>query len=131
MTIFSTSWLKRYQDTLNADPEMQVVGNWFTVSMSLTAGDERCILRFKRGQIVEIIESPRIDVRCAFGFRTSPEIWGRYLSQSPEPLYHDIFAMIMRVPGFVLEGDSLVAMQHARALHRAMKVMRTVPGTQA
>jgi hypothetical protein len=34
--------------------------------------------------------------------------------------------MLMRVPGFVLEGDTLVAMQHARALHRAMKVMRTI-----
>ena len=32
----------------------------------------------------------------------------------------------MRVPGFVLEGDTLVAMQNARALHRAMNVMRTV-----
>jgi hypothetical protein len=30
------------------------------------------------------------------------------------------------VPGFVLEGDTLVAMQNARALHRAMRVMRTV-----
>ena len=29
--------------------------------------------------------------------------------------------MLMRVPGFVLEGDTLVAMQHARALHRVMK----------
>jgi len=26
----------------------------------------------------------------------------------------------------LFEGDSLVAMQHARALHRAMKVMRLV-----
>jgi hypothetical protein len=34
--------------------------------------------------------------------------------------------MLMRVPGFVLEGDTLVAMQHARALQRAMKVMRTL-----
>jgi hypothetical protein len=30
------------------------------------------------------------------------------------------------VPGFVLEGDTLIAMQHARALHRAMNLMRTV-----
>ena len=42
------------------------------------------------------------------------------------PLYHDFFAMLMRVPGFVLEGDTLAAMQNARALHRAMNVMRTL-----
>jgi hypothetical protein len=34
--------------------------------------------------------------------------------------------MLMRVPGFVLEGDTLVAMQHARAMHRMMRVMRMV-----
>ena len=50
----------------------------------------------------------------------------RPLSPTPEPLYHDFFAMLMRVPGFVLEGDTLAAMQNARALHRAMNVMRTL-----
>ena len=35
-----------------------------------------------------------------------------------------VFAMLMRVPEFVLEGDSLVAMQNARALHRMMNIMR-------
>ena len=34
--------------------------------------------------------------------------------------------MIMRVPEFVLEGDTLVAMQNARALHRMMGLMRSV-----
>ena len=33
--------------------------------------------------------------------------------------------MLMRVPEFVLEGDSLVAMQNARALQRMMNLMRS------
>ena len=84
------------------------------------------IVVLERGRIVEALGAPRIDVRCAFGFRASPEIWAKFLSPDPEPLYHDFFAMLMRVPGFTLEGDTLVAMQHARALHRAMNVMRTL-----
>ena len=32
--------------------------------------------------------------------------------------------MLMRVPEFRLEGDSLVAMQNARALHRRINIMR-------
>jgi hypothetical protein len=70
--------------------------------------------------------APRLDAPCAFGFRAHADVWRRFFSEPPEPLYHDVFAMLMRVPGFVLEGDTLVAMQHARALHRAMRVMRTV-----
>ena len=123
---FSAPWLKRFQERVNADPEMQAIGDWFTTAYSLTCGDRRCVLRFERGRLVEIADSPRIDVRCAFGFRASPEIWAKFFANDPEPLYHDFFAMLMRVPGFVLEGDSLVAMQNARALHRAMNLMRSV-----
>jgi hypothetical protein len=124
--MFSESWLERFRDLLATDAEMKVVGDWFTLSMSLTSGDDRCIVRFESGQLVQWFVAPKLGVPCSFGFRASPEIWRRYMTQPPEPLYHDVFAMLMRVPGFVLEGDSLVAMQHARALHRVMKVMRTV-----
>jgi hypothetical protein len=124
--MFSTDWLSRAQAKVNADAEMQVIGDWFTVAFSLTSGDRRAILRFERGRLVDAIPSPRLDVRCAFGFRAPLDIWTRFFATEPEPLYHDFFAMLMRVPAFVLEGDTLVAMQHARALHRAMNVMRTV-----
>jgi hypothetical protein len=126
LTAFSESWLTRFRDRVNGDPEMAVIGDWFTTAFSLTCGDRRCIVRFEKGKLVEIVPAPRIDARCAFGFRASEEIWSRFLSPQPEPLYHDFFAMLMRVPGFVLEGDTLAAMQNARALHRAMNVMRTL-----
>jgi pimeloyl-ACP methyl ester carboxylesterase len=120
----SDAWFADYQQRLNADAEMDAIGTWFTTAMSLTCGDQRWILRFNRGKLIEVIPSPRIDVRCAFGFRASQDIWDRFFAERPEPLYHDIFAMLMRVPGFVLEGDSLVALQNVRALHRAMRLMR-------
>jgi hypothetical protein len=126
MTMFSAEWLARLQTMLNDDAELGVIGDWFTVAMSLSCGDERCVLRFERGRLVQTIAAPRLDTPCAFGFRASADIWRRFFGDPPEPLYHDIFAMLMRVPGFVLEGDTLVAMQHARALHRAMRVLRTV-----
>src|SRR5262249_16168501 len=109
--MFTDAWLKRFQNRINEDPEMQVIGDWFTAAFSLASEDRRCIVRFERGKLIETIVSPRLDVRCAFGFRASAEIWSRFFRQDPEPLYHDVFAMLMRVPGFVLEGDTLVAMQ--------------------
>ena len=126
MKAFTESWLGEFRDRVNADPEMAVIGDWFTTAFSLTCGDRRCIVRFEKGKLVETIPSPKIDRRCVFGFRASEDIWTKFFSPVPEPLYHDFFAMLMRVPGFVLEGDTLVAMQNARALHRAMNVMRTV-----
>jgi pimeloyl-ACP methyl ester carboxylesterase len=130
-SIFSADWLKHAQVRINADPELHTIGRWFSVAFSLTSGERRAIVRFERGQLVDAVVSPRLDVPCAFGFRASPDIWGRFFAPDPEPLYHDFFAMLMRVPGFVLEGDSLIAMQHARALHRTMNVMRMTPHEDA
>lgn len=118
------SWLARYRDRVNADPEMAVIGDWLSTTFTLTFDDSRFALKVDKGKIVDIVASPRLDVRAPFGFRAPVHVWRKFLSPDPPPLYHDFFAMLMRVPEFTLEGDSLIAMQNARALHRLMNIMR-------
>jgi hypothetical protein len=118
------AWLARYRERVNADPELKVIGDWFTTTLALTFGESRYALTVEKGRIVDIIAQPRLDVRALFGFRAPVEVWRKFLSADPPPLFHDFFAMLMRVPEFVLEGDSLAAMQNARALHRMMNLMR-------
>jgi len=118
------AWLEAFRNRVNADPEMKLIGRWFTTSISLSFGDTRYVLRVDQGRIGDIVANPRIDARAAFGFRAPVEVWCKFLSAAPPPLYHDFFAMLMRVPEFVIEGDSFLAMQNARALHRMMNLMR-------
>ncbi|HWI29452.1 MAG TPA: hypothetical protein VN668_20930 [Stellaceae bacterium] len=118
------AWVEGFRDRVNHDAEMRAIGDWFTASMSLGFGETRYVLRLDKGRIAEIVAEPRLDTRASFGFRAPLDTWRKYLSPSPPPLYHDFFAMLMRVPDFVIEGDSLVAMQNARALHRLMTLMR-------
>lgn len=125
------SWLARYRDRVNADPELNVIGEWLTTTFSLTFGEARYALAIDKGKIVDVIASPRLDVRTAFGFRAPVAVWQKFLSPNPPPLFHDFFAMLMRVPEFVLEGDSLLAMQNARALHRMMNIMREAGAVHA
>ncbi len=122
------TWLEAFRERVNADPEMKLIGQWFTTSVSLSFGDTRYVLGVEEGRIGDIVAQPRIDTRAAFGFRAPVEVWRKFLSAKPPPLYHDFFAMLMRVPEFTIEGDSLIAMQNARALHRMMNLMR---GTEA
>ena len=117
-------WMEAYLARVNADSEMEVIGNWFTTSFSLAFGERRYVVRIERGRMVDIDAAPRIDSRAAFGFRAPLDVWRKFVSPDPPALYHDFFAMLMRVPEFVLEGDGLVAMQNARALHRLMNLMR-------
>jgi len=117
------AWLARYRSQVNGDAELKVIGGWFTTTFGLTFGDSRYAVQVEKGRIVNIV-TPRLDVRTPFGFRAPVAVWRKFLSPNPPPLFHDFFAMLMRVPDFVLEGDSLVAMQNARALHRMMNIMR-------
>jgi len=117
-------WMEGFRDRVNADPEMAVIGDWFSTAFSLTFGERRYVVRVERGRIADINGTPRIDARSAFGFRAPMEVWRKFVSPEPPALYHDFFAMLMRVPEFVLEGDGLVAMQNARALQRMMNLMR-------
>jgi hypothetical protein len=118
------AWLARYRERVNGDAELKVIGDWFTTTFALTFGDARYAVKVEKGRIVDLIANPRIDVRTPFGLRAPVAVWRKFLSADPPPLFHDFFAMLMRVPEFVLEGDSLIAMQNARALHRMMNVMR-------
>lgn len=118
------SWFARYRERVNADRELAVIGEWFTTTFTLAFGDRRYAVQTAAGKIVEVTEAPPLDLRTGFGFRAPIEVWQKFLSPDPPPLYHDFFAMLMRVPEFVLEGDSLLAMQNARALHRMMNLMR-------
>lgn len=117
-------WMERYRSRVNADRELGIIGRWFTTTFMLTFGENRHAVKVVEGRIAEIVAAPRFDVRATFGFRAPVEVWAKFLSPNPPPLYHDFFAMLMRVPAFVLEGDSLAAMQNARALHRMMNIMR-------
>jgi len=121
------AWVEAFQRRVNADPEMHVIGDWFTTAIGLTFGDTRYVLELEKGKIVSIA-TPRLDRPCAFGLRAPLPTWRKFLSPQPPPLHHDFFAMLMRVPEFVLEGDTLAAMQNARALHRMMNVMRERKG---
>jgi len=129
MEVFpSQQWMDRFRQAANADPELSVIGDFFTVDFAIAFGDERYVIEVKNGHIDNIIHNPRFDLATKFGMRAPMDLWKRFFSESPPPLYHDIFAMIMRVPEFVLDGDTLVAMQNARALRRLMAVMQEEGG---
>ena len=123
-TFLSPEWFDAYVSRVNADPEMAAIAKWFNASWFLIADQTRKVICVEAGQITNIVHSPRIDTRAVFGFRAPMATWQKFISKKPPPLHNDFFAMLMRVPEFTIEGESLVAMQNARALQRMMNLMR-------
>ncbi len=119
-------WMERYRARVNADREMQVVGEWFSLDFKLSFGGDAYLLSVRQGRIEDIVHRPRFDLPSRFTISAPLQVWARFIRPQPEPLYHDFFAMLMRVPEFGIDGDSLAAMQNARALHRMMNILKTM-----
>jgi pimeloyl-ACP methyl ester carboxylesterase len=120
-------WMAAFQDRVNADRELAVIGQKFNANIGLGFGCTRYVMRVREGRLDDFIASPRFDVPTDFGLRAPMEVWGKFLSANPPPMFHDPFAMLMRVPEFIIDGNTLAAMQSARALHRMMSLMREAP----
>ncbi len=78
----------------------------------------------REGRIAEIEHNPRFDRPVAFTLRAPMSVWNKFISPNPPPLYHDFFAMLMRIDEFQLDGNTLTTMQNARALHRMMNILK-------
>ncbi len=117
-------WMERYRDAVNADAELGVIGDWFTLDFKLSFGGNDFLIAVRQGKIAEIAQNPRFDRPVEFTLRAPMSVWTKFINPDPPPLYHDFFAMLMRIDEFQLDGNSLATMQNARALHRMMNILR-------
>jgi len=120
----SLAWMEKYRDTVNADPEMSIIGDWFTVDFKISFEGAEYLISVREGKIAAIEHKPRFDRPVAFTLRAPMSVWNKFINPNPPPLYHDFFAMLMRVDEFVLDGNTLTTMQNARALHRMMNILK-------
>ena len=121
----SPEWMAAFQQRVNGDAELAVIGEWFTADFLFQAGDAEYLFRVEGGKLKEVVPKPRFDQSWSFALRAPREHWQNFIRPLPPPLFNELFAMLMRVPEFKLEGDTLLAVQNARALQRFMSLMRT------
>ena len=119
-------WMQRYARGVNEDAELRLVGMYFTCDFLLDFETIRYLVRVVEGEIREVIPNPTFDRPWAFAIRGPRSVWEKYLRPVPPPLYHHLFAMLMRVPEFRFEGNTLAAAQNIRAIVRMCDLLRTV-----
>lgn len=122
----SPQWMAAFQERVNHDEELALIGHWFSTDFLFGAGSTEYVLRVEHGRLVEVVPEPRFDRPWSFALRAPQAHWEKFIQPVPPPLFNELFAMAMRVPEFRLEGNTLVAAQNARALQRFMSLMRTV-----
>lgn len=118
------------QKAVRKDPELAVVGKFFTCDLLLGSGEQRFLLRFREGDLAEIIPDPLPVVPWRVAIKAPEETWKKFLQNPPPPEFHDIWAATW-LGHMTLEGDTKVLMQHHLAIWRTLKLLRETASDQS
>lgn len=124
MTITADRWVDDFRRVSNEDPELQANGKYYSCSFLIDTGEHSYLVRVIGGKVEEILRDPGpFDERYQFAIRASAETWRKFCQETPEPMYHGIFAASFQ-KDMRLEGDLLVLMQNLRCVVRHLELMR-------
>ena len=128
MAKFNSPWMNAWQDMVNADPTLKVIGRFFTTDFLLGFGDQEYIVYVRDGTIQRITDSLTIETPWSFALRAPEESWEKFTQKLPPPMYNDIWAMAHPLHGRLrMDGDVKVLWQNMRALTWMLDRMREVP----
>ena len=89
---------------LAADEDLLRRGRWLTVECRVDVGSEPFFLSIRDGALANLDRGARLMRSTAFSFRATDEAWTRYWHPTPEPGWHDLFALTKRGAAS-MEGD--------------------------
>ena len=134
MQPFDSQWMNAWQDTVNQDPTMKIIGRYFTTKFLLGFGEKQYLVSMDQGSIERITDQLSIETPWTFALRGPRESWEKFIQRVPPPMYNDIWAMAHPLHGRLqMDGDVKVLWQNLRALTWMLDRMREVqaPEVQA
>jgi pimeloyl-ACP methyl ester carboxylesterase len=90
-------------------------GPW-SVCFAVRSGDTATVFRVVDGAVLTGDDAP------AFTLRAPADVWAKFLQRVPPRHHHGVFAMMYRVPEFVIDGDMLTFTQHAHVVRRVLEI---------
>jgi hypothetical protein len=128
MTRFNSQWMNVWQDTVNADPTLKIIGRYFTADFLVGFDDQEYVVSVRDGVVQRVTDSLSIETPWSFALRAPKESWEKYTQKLPPPMYNDLWAMAHPLHGRLrMDGDVKVLWQNVRALTWMLERMREVP----
>jgi hypothetical protein len=124
---FDSKWMNAWQDTVNRDPTMKIIGRYFTTNSLLGFGEKQYLVSMYQGNIERITDQLSIETPWTFALRGPRESWELFIQRVPPPMYNDIWAMAHPLHGRLqMDGNVKVLWQNLRALTWMLDRMREV-----
>jgi hypothetical protein len=94
----------RLTELLSADQDLLRRGRWLGVECRVDVGREPFFLSIQDGALASLERGPKLMRSTAFTVRATDEAWTNYWKPTPEPGWHDLFALTKRGAAS-MEGD--------------------------
>lgn len=128
MAEFDPQWMNAWQDEVNNDSTLPIIGKYFTADFLIGFDEKEYLVSVRGGRIERITDNLGIETPWSFALRAPRETWDKFAQKVPPPLYNDVFAMAHPLHGSLqIEGDVKVLWQNVRALTWMLARMREVP----
>jgi hypothetical protein len=127
MALFDNRWMERWQNLVNQDSVMKIIGRYFTADVLLQFGEAAYVVSFSGGGVARVAQDIGPETTYVFALRGPAESWSKFVQPVPPPMYNDIWAMAHPLHGRLkIEGDVKVMWQNLRAFTWALDLMRNV-----
>lgn len=103
--------LQKLPDLVNADASIVRWGRRMNEIFMIEVGDTQFLLTVRDGKIDKVEKGPFTQRSWRFAIRAKQESWQKFWQKTPEPGWHDLFALLRR--GDVkFEGDQRALMAY-------------------
>ncbi len=99
-----------------ADPVLATWAGQWSACFAIESDDLPVPFNFTNGQV------QRTDGDPLFTLAAPAEVWSKFLEPVPPRFYNGIFAMMYRVPGFLIKEGTVAFMQHAHLARRVLDI---------
>ncbi|MGE7591591.1 hypothetical protein ACQKM1_19375 [Peribacillus frigoritolerans] len=124
MQVGSKEWMENFQEAVNTDQELNVIGKYCVTDLLLQIGAKEYIVRIKQGKLTNFFEKEALD-GWSFAIRGSLEAWEKFTQPIPPPMFHELFAAVFQ-GNLQLEGNLKELYANLRYMIRFLDVTREV-----
>jgi hypothetical protein len=127
MHVGSKEWLEKFQEAVNLDPELNVIGKYCNTDFLLQIGPKEYIIQIQQGKWINFFEKRELD-KWQFAIRGSLEAWKKFTQPTPPPMFHELFAAVFQ-GNMQVEGNIEELMANLRYMIRFLDITREVNNT--
>ncbi|WP_458352388.1 hypothetical protein [Peribacillus frigoritolerans] len=124
MQVGSKEWMENFQEAVNTDQELNVIGKYCVTDLLLQIGAKEYIVQIKQGKLTNFFEKEALD-GWSFAIRGSLEAWEKFTQPIPPPMFHELFAAVFQ-GNLQLEGNLKELYANLRYMIRFLDVTREV-----